>query len=84
MFRFIPGIVDGIANVFTRKKKEEAKEESINNTIQQIVEKEESSNDLSQDLELVAVISAAIAAYEGEAGTDGFMVRSIRKVNRRA
>lgn len=84
LFRFIPGIVDGIANVFTRKKKEEVKEESINNTIQQIVEKEESSNDLSQDLELVAVISAAIAAYEGEAGTDGFMVRSIRKVNRRA
>ena len=37
--------------------------------------------DLSSDAELVAVIAAAIAAYEGSAGTDGFRVRSIRKVN---
>ncbi len=35
--------------------------------------------DLSNDEELVAVISAAIAAYEGEASVDGFVVRSIRK-----
>lgn len=34
------------------------------------------------DLELVAVIAAAIAASEGAASTDGFVVRSIRKVNR--
>ncbi len=39
--------------------------------------------DYSDDLELVAVIAAAIAAYEGETTTDGFVVRSIRKVNRR-
>lgn len=39
--------------------------------------------DYSDDLELVAVIAAAIAAYEGETSTDGFVVRSIRKVNRR-
>ena len=38
--------------------------------------------DESDDLELVAVIAAAIAAYEGAASTDGFVVRSIRKVNR--
>ncbi|MDE6128011.1 MAG: OadG family protein [Lachnospiraceae bacterium] len=31
------------------------------------------------DLELIAVIAAAIAASEGAAGTDGFVVRSIRK-----
>lgn len=35
--------------------------------------------DLSNDEELVAVISAAIAVYEGEASVDGFVVRSIRK-----
>jgi sodium pump decarboxylase gamma subunit len=35
--------------------------------------------DLSDDEELVAVISAAVAAYEGEAGIDGFVVRSIRR-----
>ena len=37
------------------------------------------------DTELVAVISAAIAAYEadnGSASSDGFVVRSIRKVNK--
>lgn len=62
-----------------KKNKEEAKEESIDNTIAQIVEKE----DVSDDLELVAVIAAAIAASEGAASTDGFVVRSIRKVNRR-
>ena len=39
--------------------------------------------DYSDDLELVAVIAAAIAAYEGETSTDGFVVRSIRKVNKR-
>lgn len=33
----------------------------------------------SDDLELIAVIAAAVAASEGAAGTDGFVVRSIRK-----
>ncbi len=41
-----------------------------------------SEGDLAGDMELVAVIAAAIAAYEGAASTDGFVVRSIRKVNR--
>ena len=31
------------------------------------------------DGELVAAIAAAVAAYEGKAGTDGFIVRSIRR-----
>ena len=35
--------------------------------------------ELSDDTELVAVIAAAVAAYEGTASTDGFVVRSIRK-----
>jgi sodium pump decarboxylase gamma subunit len=63
-----------------RKKvndKELAKE-AMDNTISQIEEKE----DLVGDAELVAVIAAAIAAYEGSASTDGFQVRSIRKVNK--
>lgn len=58
------------------KKPESKKEESIDNTIAQIVEKEESTED---DTELVAVIAAAITAYEGSQSTDGFVVRSIRK-----
>lgn len=63
-----------------KKKKESDKEitqKAMDNTINQIAEQE----DLSSDAEIVAVIAAAIAAYEGSAGTDGFRVRSIRKVN---
>ncbi len=64
-----------------KKKKESDKEiaeKAIENTVTQIADKE----DLSSDAELVAVIAAAIAAYEGSGSTDGFRVRSIRKVNR--
>ena len=39
----------------------------------------EESEDLSDDLELVAVIAAAIAAYEGKTSADGYVVRSLRK-----
>ena len=46
--------------------------------VAQIAEKEE----LAGDAELVAVIAAAIAAYEGSGSTDGFVVRSIRKSNK--
>ncbi len=63
------------------KKKVSDKEiaqKAIDNTTAQIADKEE---DLSNDAELVAVIAAAIAAYEGSGSTDGFQVRSIRKVN---
>ena len=44
-----------------------------------VVEEEE----LSDDTELVAVIMAAISAYEGNGSTDGFVVRSIKRANRR-
>ncbi len=37
---------------------------------------------IGTDSEIVAVIAAAIAASEGAASTDGFVVRSIRKVRR--
>ena len=60
-----------------KASKKEIKEEAVNNTIAQIEEREE----LADDLELVAVIAAVIASYEGTS-TDGFVVRSIRKANR--
>ena len=49
----------------------------IDNAVTQIAAQEEAEAD---DTELVAVIAAAIAASEGAASTDGFVVRSIRKV----
>ena len=39
--------------------------------------------ELTDDMELVAVIAAAIAAFEGAESTDGFVVRSIRKARRK-
>lgn len=67
--------------LFGEKKKKVSDKEiatkAMDNTISQIAEQE----DLSGDSELVAVIAAAIAAYEGSGSTDGFRVRSIRKVN---
>lgn len=78
LFRFIPDIQEGFA-----KKKESPAAAAVDNTISQIIEKEEAVD----DNELIAVISAAIAAYEGASGGagtpspsgDGFVVRSIRK-----
>lgn len=40
---------------------------------------ESAQEDLTDDLELVAVIAAAVAASEGAESTDGFVVRSIRR-----
>ena len=64
-------------------KKEEAElpEKAIENTVAQITEAEE----LSDDSELVAVITAAIYAYESAAGNNvqnGLVVRSIRKAKK--
>lgn len=47
-----------------------------------VVEQTSAKEELSDYTELVAVIAAAIAAYEGAASTDGFVVRSIRKSNK--
>ena len=66
-----------------RKARKEAKksaknnDDAFDNTVAQIIAKEESQN-LTDDLELVAVIAAAIAEYEGTS-TDSFVVRSINR-----
>ena len=44
---------------------------------------EETIEEEADDLALVAVIAAAVAAYEGQTTTDGFVVRSIKKSKRR-
>lgn len=69
-------LIPKVQAMFAKKpNKEEVKTAAVDNTIAQIIEKEE----LLDDLELVAVISAAIAASEGAASTDGFVVRSIKR-----
>ena len=67
--------------VNTKKQAETKSAESTvaaDPVVAQIAQKEE----LAGDAELVAVIAAAIAAYEGSGSTDGFVVRSIRKSNK--
>ena len=61
-----------------KERKEDKTSQAVDNTIAQIIEKEENENE-NDDCELAAVIAAAVAAYEGSAGTDGFVDRSIRK-----
>ena len=76
LFKFIPKLQD----MFARKDAGNVQEKSESAVTQTISAAEDT--DVSDDLELVAVIAAAIAAYEGTS-TDGFVVRSIRKADRR-
>ena len=71
LFRYVNVIGDKLS------KKDKAPETAsgVDNAIAQIVSSEENEAD---DLELVAVITAAIAASEGTS-SDGLVVRSIRK-----
>lgn len=60
-------------------RKKDKTEDGIDRAVKQI-EKNETAE--MGDAKLVAVIAAAIAAYEGTTSTDGFVVRSIRKIKR--
>ena len=67
LFKYIPAIQNAFG-----KKKDEQKEETkaaVSETVEEV--------DETDDLELIAVISAAIAAEETT--TDGFVVRSIKR-----
>lgn len=70
-FGFIPKMQEKLAN---NKKKEETV------SAPQAAPVETVEEELADDTELVAVIAAAIAAYEGTSA-DGFQVRSIKRAN---
>ena len=79
LFKYINKAETAIAARKSRKESDKnIAETAIDNTISQITAKEEEE---LNDLELVAVIAAAIAAATGSS-TDDFVVRSIRKVRR--
>lgn len=73
LMKYIPAL----GNVF-RKKQEKAEMPQASEAVQAV---SEADAELSDDAELIAVITAAIAAAESEGtmGTDGFVVRSIRR-----
>ena len=68
---------------FTLINKAQTKEVKQNTEVKPVAApvKEEyiQEEDLSDDLELVAVIAAAIAAYEGKSSADGYIVRSLKR-----
>lgn len=67
LFKYIPDIMDKLQN-------KEVKPEAEKTTVVESIPVAEETD----DLELIAVITAAIAAQENT-GTDGFVVRSIRR-----
>jgi len=72
-------LIPKIQTIFD-KKKAEAPVAAPAPVVEPIVEEVVEETD---DLALVAVIAAAVAAYEGQTSTDGFVVRSIKKAKRR-
>ncbi|MBR1930662.1 MAG: OadG family protein [Lachnospiraceae bacterium] len=76
-FALIPKLQASLAKK-KEKQSSSAPAAGIDNAVAQIVDREEIVNG-TDDLELVAVIAAAIAASEGQTSTDGFVVRSIRR-----
>ncbi len=76
LLKYVPSIVDAFS-----KKPETQNNESVEKAIENIVAREESDDtEEADDTELIAVIAAAIAASQNEASTDGFVVRSIRRI----
>ena len=67
-----------VAKKKTSAKKEAAKKAAEKNIDPVVAQIEQTEEQFSDDTELIAVIAAAIAAYEGTS-TDGFVVRSIRR-----
>ena len=77
LFKYIPGLVEG-----KKKESKPAPAAAAPASVAAPVA-EPAVEDVTDDGELIAVIAAAIAASEGKTSTDGFVVRSIRKINRR-
>ena len=70
------GLIGKAQNAMKKKPEEKT---GIDNAVAQITKQEEITDE-SDDTELVAVIAAAVAAYEGSASSDGYVVRSIRRI----
>ncbi len=76
-------LISGFSLISKLQNRKTKKEESKAETAHQIPQQQQApEEELSDDLELVAVIAAAVAAYEGAATSDGYVVRSIKRRNR--
>ena len=83
LFKFIP-VIQGRIEENRRKKAEAAIRSAAPAPAAAPAAPAAEEEELADDMELVAVIAAAIAAYEGQATADGFVVRSIRKSRKKS
>lgn len=71
-------LIPKIQAAFSGKKEE--KKDTTDKVVEQIIKHEEITyEDVTDDAELVAVIAAAIAAYEGSGSASGYVVRSLKR-----
>lgn len=71
-------LIPKIQEAFSGKKEE--KKDTTDKVVEQIIKNEEIAyEDVTDDAELVAVIAAAIAAYEGSGSASGYVVRSLKR-----
>ncbi len=80
-FSLIPKIQSAFAKKSDKTESAKAKEEDL--SLIAAITAATAYDEAKNDTELVAVISAAVAAYRGETTSDGFVVRSIKKIKRR-
>lgn len=80
LFQFIPG--SGVQEAKAKKKAQEEAAAAAQNAPEATTVAVAPAAEETDNSELIAVIAAAIAASEGTS-TDGFVVRSIRKINRK-
>ena len=78
------GLISKVQQAMEAPEEPTLAEKSMESIVSQIAEKEEAleEENLAGDEELVAVIAAAIAAFEGASDAGGFVVRSVRRVRR--
>lgn len=81
LLKYLPALLSG-------NKEENGQEEittATNNVTNDVTSYNEPEADLTDDNELIAVITAAISAFESEVNSDnsagGFVVRSIRRIS---
>ena len=86
LFKYVK-YIEGFFKKMAEKKKNKTAAKTAKKTAESSKQTVETSADtsdeeeLSNDEELVAVIAAAVAAYEGTTSTDGFVVRSIKRAS---
>ena len=73
------GLISKAQKSMEKSKAEKKTSEKAMDKVVANIAKQEETEALTDDLELVAVIAAAIAASEGASSTDGFVVRSINR-----